>query len=136
VLRAVCCVGCLNRGYSQNYDGQDCTPCPSESGSIAGTVGYTLLIAVAVLLIFAFVWRSAGVKTKRFTPWEQDKNWTPEDRSPPNYTYNFKILLSFFQIASTLFDLVEIPWPTAFQQFIQYFSFGPLLVPSPCLPCA
>jgi hypothetical protein len=141
----------VRRGFSQTDDGQDCTPCLSETFSIGWTVGYTALIVAALLFIFAFVWRSSGAKTKRYAPrlsppvntpaadspvrmcvmcscrftaWDEHKNWTPEDRSPPNYTHNFKILLSYLQIASTLFDLVEIPWPTAFQKFIQYFSFG------------
>ncbi len=37
--------------------------------------------------------------------------------------YNFKILLSYLQVATTLVNLTEIPWPSAFQKFLQAFSF-------------
>jgi hypothetical protein len=43
--------------------------------------------------------------------------------SLPVSSYNFKILLSYLQIAVTLVNLTEIPWPSAFQTFLQAFSF-------------
>ncbi len=110
-------------GYTPNGQGQDCTPCPSRGASVGGTFGYIVLLLAAIFVVFYLVWRSEPAKMTSASPYLRVKAWSIEDRSAPNYAYNFKIILSYFQIASTLVSLVEIPWPSAFQKFIQAMSF-------------
>lgn len=75
-------------------------------------------------IVFVAVWRSDAVDRTRFaSPYSRVKAFSEEDRVPPNYSYNFKILLSYLQIATSLMAYVSLSWPTAFRRFINYFSF-------------
>jgi len=44
-------------------------------------------------------------------------------RSRPNFTYKMKIMVSFFQIITSVAFLTEVPWPRMFQSFISVFTF-------------
>jgi hypothetical protein len=110
-------------GYSQSSQSAECTPCPSQGASIGGTVGFSLLLVAAVSVVFVIVWRSEAAAVPESSPYKTVKAYTSEHRSPPNFTYNFKILLSYLQIASTLVNLTQIPWPSVFQRFLQALSF-------------
>ncbi len=83
----------------------------------------SLFCFVLCLVVFYVIWRSENVIIPKFSPWKTVKNFTAEDRSSPNFTYNLKILLSFLQIATSLMSFVTIPWPTYFQTFVNYFEF-------------
>lgn len=48
---------------------------------------------------------------------------TLSSRRAPNFMYKVKILIGFFQISSYLPSLGDIPWPTAFVDFIKAFTF-------------
>jgi hypothetical protein len=48
---------------------------------------------------------------------------TKESVTPPTFTYNVKIIVGFFQVASCIADLTEIPWPAAYKSFIGFFAF-------------
>ncbi len=110
-------------GYHQSTQGSECEKCASQSTSIGGTIGFSILIVAAISVVFYVIWRTENVIIPKFSPWKTIKNFTAEDRSSPNFTYNLKILLSFLQIATSLMSFVTIPWPTYFQTFVNYFEF-------------
>lgn len=61
---------------------------------------------------------------------------TRELRLPPQFTYNIKIALGFFQIASLLSSTLDTRLPSTYQTFISYFAFVTLdLVPWSTLSC-
>ncbi len=68
-------------------------------------------------------WNGSNAKPKPDT-FRRVKAFTMEDRISPAYTYNFKLILGYLQVATALLSgLVDIPWPTHFTTFIHYFDF-------------
>jgi hypothetical protein len=112
-------------GYTAASQSADCTLCPNRVNSIAGTAGFTVLLIFALGVVLYAVWRSDSLPVVpiHVNAHEVIKGYMPEHKARPNITYNFKILVSYFQIITSLFNFVDIPWPTAFQEFIGYFSF-------------
>jgi hypothetical protein len=123
-------------GYRVANEGEECTECPTHSAAVGGSVGFTLLLAFACSVVLYVVWRSEAVMIPKDSPYQTVRAFSAEDRVPPNYTYNLKLLVAYFQIATALMGYVEIPWPSDFKQFIQYFNFFNLdLIPWGSVEC-
>lgn len=116
------CAVCAD-GFSTQSSGGACQPCPSKEAATGGTIGFSILIVAAVMVVLYLVWRLDGEDVPKTSPFDVVKAYTPEHRARPNYTYNFKILLSYLQISTTLFAFVQVPFPTAFSTFVRYFAF-------------
>jgi hypothetical protein len=97
------CAICEN-GFTQATFGAECTACPSRSGAVGGTVGFSLLIALAVVVVcdlpllpyqlkrhyqtatahcqvFMFVWRSEGLDARVVQPYQHVDGYTEESRA-------------------------------------------------------
>jgi len=57
-----------------------------------------------------------------FKPSKQVIALTRESRTAPNFTFKLKIMLGFFQIVTNVAFLNDVPWPTVYQTFINWFS--------------
>jgi len=106
----------------------DVMQCPSRSGSIGGTVGYGLLILLAVTVVFYVVWRAEPAKVTKTSAFSVVKAWSAQDRPSASYSYNLKILLSYFQVSTSLLKLVEIPYVCPFSlRSFRLLSLNPAL---------
>ncbi len=111
------CAVCRD-GYRQDTNAQSCSICPSHNDAIGGSIGFTIVIIAALLIVFYAMWHSDGKLVPKHDAFKKVKPFTMEDRIPPNYTYNFKLILGYLQVATSLLSLVDIPWPTYFTTFI------------------
>jgi hypothetical protein len=142
----------LCSGYSSSSSRSNtaaCTPCPTRSTSVGGTIGYALLsrfstvvwhlspclwlvflcvvsftiLAIAAICVVLYgIWRSDGEAVTKASPWVVVYSFTPEDRARPQITYQFKLIVSYFQVATTMLAQ-DLPWPSYFLTFIKYFDF-------------
>ncbi len=116
------CAVCAD-GYREDTTGQACSPCPSHSAAVGGSIGFTILIIAALLCVFYAMWIAESKHIRKNDPWKKVKPYTKEARVAPSWTYNFKLILGYFQVATSLLGLADIPWPTYFTRFIRYFDF-------------
>jgi hypothetical protein len=56
------------------------------------------------------------------TSTEDAKISTLESRRLPNYTYKLKIELGFMQISTNLTFILDIPWPSYYDKFLDFFD--------------
>jgi hypothetical protein len=47
---ALCAV--CEPGYQQASQGSECTPCPSHGTSVGGTIGFSILLVAAMVVVF------------------------------------------------------------------------------------
>ncbi len=70
-LCAVCEVG-----YHMATQGAECEKCASQSASIAGTIGFSILIAAALGVVFYVIWRTENIIIPKSTPWKEVRAFT------------------------------------------------------------
>jgi hypothetical protein len=109
-------------GYTADSQSDDCEPCPSADAALGGSIGFTILLICVLLILFAVIWKSEGYTPLKADPFATVKAFLPEDRSPPQFTYNLKIVLAYLQIATALTSVVEMPLPSYFQTFSTDFT--------------
>jgi hypothetical protein len=144
------CANCI-AGYHASSGTQTgtaalCEPCPSPSAALGGTIGFTLVLLTALLIMFLVLWRSDPIPVvAAASAWKDDSAgehvFTREDRAPPDAVGMGKILIGFLQIATSVLALTSIPWPSTFESVIRSFSFinlsfsthAPNTPPSPLL---
>jgi hypothetical protein len=124
-------------GYHTSTDSGtgSCVTCPSKSSSLALTIFFCILIAVAVCVLYYFVLRSSneesfGMRRQSLTqsqaPFDERLHdaltFSRETRDEPSFMFNLKIVVGFFQIATRLSLYVKTPWPSGFQAFMSAFE--------------
>jgi hypothetical protein len=45
-----------------------------------------------------------------------------QDVRPPDFTYNLKILMGWFQITTSLLSVMAVSWPVAYATFMSNFN--------------
>jgi hypothetical protein len=100
-----------------------CELCPDEGKALGATIGYSFLLIAVISLLFYVLWRSEDRAVPKHDHWKIVKDFRPESRVNPNFQYNLKILLGFFQVATTVVGITEIPWPSAFAEFLSALSW-------------
>jgi len=141
------CAVC-EEGYSSPSGTGDCQPCPDRTTSYATSITILVIFLVLILVMYWIVLRTDRTlmleakelqKKRRENEWawfeddymneeiqkklfEKDATLGAVPRAKPNFTYKLKILLGFFQITTNLAFALDIPWPTAYQQFITQFT--------------
>eukprot|EP00808_Paulinella_micropora_P002032 g81900.t1 len=147
-------------GFSSSTGLSPCLPCPEVKTSMGLTVLVCCIIVAGILAMYYAILRTDRsllqmakdreaarlnqlLKTEKqhqqaFEDYEvvQVESLTQAQREMPNFTYKFKILLSFLQICTNLTFVVDVPWPPLYARFINLFSFVNLdFVPWQSLGC-
>jgi hypothetical protein len=105
--------------------------CVCVQAALAGSIAFTILLVAALLFLFGVMWYAEGqpaltreqALAAAATSVSSEEALSPKQRAKTNFQNNLKILLTYLQISNALLSNVDLPWPTAFQTFVQYFNF-------------
>ncbi len=129
-------------GYTTDSDGT-CKECPAENTALGASIGFTILLVAALIVIFYGAYHSGTVTTdsdgsvhvatvhitandnsqRQRVAYQPVKYYNRSRRVPQTLASQFKIFLSYMQIGTALFSSVEVPYPSYFRTFLQYFTF-------------
>eukprot|EP00808_Paulinella_micropora_P032171 g2190.t1 len=147
-------------GFSSATGLSPCLPCPEQTTSLGLSVLVVCFVLIGVFSMYYLILmsdrsllqmakdreamvlkqllRTAKMQEQAFNKYEavEFETLTTSARAKPNFTYKFKILLSFFQICTNLTFVVDVPWPPLYSKFISLFSFVNLdFIPWQSLGC-
>lgn len=139
------CASCVT-GYRPVQGEAACGPCPEARTSGGYISGVAILMLVGLTVIYLFVLRTdlhlfAKPDTKPRKWWNGDSGsedsidhfpelydqprafLRAETRIKKTLSYQFKIFITFFQLATALLSITSVNWPPTFQYFVSAFDF-------------